>query len=734
MRLLVICLVFSFAAKAQEPLYDDVVFSNSRMPGNYFFSRTASQPPSVIKNEKGKLPVSEKEFFTPGNALLLDYVNAEKGNWSAIVYKPGLRGQDRFREAKFLSFHLCDPSGKTRPEYFPSVQLMSRDSSLSKKIRIIPKQAASWKQVIIPLVQFGNMNSGPSDIIAVVFSQQAKEGGRHILYIDDIEFLSSDTAQQIRTVPAIRKIKGYAKHVWLEWEPVTDPEIKYVKIYRSENVGTEFDRPHRSKPVRSENKGSFLPVGIQSTFTTSYSDYTGETGKTYRYKISFVDRLYRESPLSQPSSASTRAMNDEELMTMVQEACFRYYWDGAEKNSGLAKENIPGRQNMIATGASGFGIMALIVGTERKFITRAAAVGRFTRLVNFLEKAESFHGVFPHFIDGPTGKVEPFFGRRDNGGDLVETSFLIQGLLAARAYFDQDNSEERFIRDRITEIWKKVEWDWYRQFPDSKFLYWHWSPDQAWVINHRLIGWNETMVTYLLAIASPTHSVPASMYYSGWANQDSTGQQYRSAWGGTREGSMYTNGNTYFGVKLDVGVSNGGPLFFTHYSFLAYDPHLITDRYTNYFDNNRNIALINYRYCMKNPGNYKGYGDSGWGLTASDGPYHYSADEPVVSRDKGKIAPTGALSSFPYLPDAAMKALKNYYNNYGKFLWGEYGFRDAFDLTENWCSEIYMGLNQAPMVVMIENYRTGLLWKLLMRDQDVQNGLKKLDQETTKYK
>jgi hypothetical protein len=417
---------------------------------------------------------------------------------------------------------------------------------------------------------------------------------------------------------------------------------------------------------------------------------------------------------------------------MVQEASFRYYWEGAEPHSGLARENIPGRHDMIATGASGFGIMAILVGTERGFITREESAGRFLQILAFLEKAETFHGAFPHFMDSPTGKVEPFFGRRDNGADLVETSFLMQGLLAARQYFSGDDERERTIREKITTLWEEVEWDWFRRYPGGKFLFWHWSPDQGWVINHRLIGWNETMVTYLLAIASPTHAIPAKLYYSGWAGQDSIAQKYRMNWGQSADGAMYTNGKSYYGITLDVGVNNGGPLFFTHYSYMGYDPHHITDKYTNYFINNQNIAKINYNYCVANPKGFKGYGEEGWGLTASDGPFDYSADEPVDWQDHGKLTPTGAIASFPYTPEESMKALTNYYFHCGRFLWGEYGFRDSFCLSENWCSEIYMGLNQAPMTVMIENFRTGLIWKLFMQDPEIRAGLQKLQEEGSK--
>jgi len=709
--LILICVCVPTLTNAQEYQYTYSFFGNSVMPGGYFFSKAACIGGSTIKTIEGRLPVSESVFHTPGNALEFQYRNVAGGDWKAVIYHQDKRGMDHFKKAVFLSFWILSDAEITPENNLPQLQFMKRDSSLTAVFNLPSCKPQEWQRILIPLDSL-KIATHPENLIAIVFSlKNAADSGTHSLFIDDIEFLPEGPANAISSIPTIESAKGYAMHVDILWEKITDSAIHLVKIYRSEN-GTDY-------------RG----VGVQQPFINRYADFTGETGKNYSYRISFLDNNYEETSISPPVLAETKPMSDDELLTMVQEASFRYYWEGAEPVSGLARENIPGRQNMIAAGASGFGMMALIVGAERKFITRQEAADRFLKIVTFLESAQSFHGVYPHFIDGPTGKTEPFFGKRDNGADLVETSFLLEGLLAARQYFTGANEQERQIRQKITGIWEKVEWAWFRRFPDSKFLYWHWSPDQEWVINHKLIGWNETMVVYLLAIASPTHPIPSEMYYTGWANQDNTGQNYRSNWGGTKEGSNYTNGNTYFGIKLDVGVSNGGPLFFTHYSYMGYDPHLITDKYTNYFTNNKNIAKINYLYCVANPNHFKGYGDNGWGLTASDGPFDYSADEPVPGRDIGKLAPTGAISSFPYTPEESMKALKNYYYNFGRFLWGEYGFRDAFDLTQNWCSEIYMGLNQAPMTVMIENYRSGLIWKLFMQNPEIRDGLNQLEKE-----
>jgi hypothetical protein len=394
---------------------------------------------------------------------------------------------------------------------------------------------------------------------------------------------------------------------------------------------------------------------------------------------------------------------------MVQEACFRYYWEAAHPIAGMTRENVPGNDEIVATGASGFGIMAIVVAVHRGFITRQQGIQRLLQILSFLEKADRFHGAWPHFMNGATGKTMAVFGQVDNGADLVETSFLMEGLLTARQYFKGESVSEKELFNRITHLWETVEWDWFRRTPDSPVLVWHWSPEYSWYINNRLMGWNEVMITYLLAIASPTHGVPGSLFYSGFAGNP----------------KYYLGGEPHYGIKLDVGTGTGGPLFFTQYSFLGFDPHA-RDRFTDYFRNNRNICIINRDYCIQDPHHFKGYGPNCWGITAVDGPKGYVPYEPTPDLDDGTIAPTGAIGSFVYTPDASMDALKFYYRTLGDRLWDVFGFRDAFNLQRDWFSGIYMGLNQAPIVVMIENHRTGLVWKNFMSNPEVQSMLKKV--------
>ncbi len=704
------------ALHAVEHPYDYIFFENSLMTGGYFYSAARYASPGWIKHSRHHLPITDAACFTPGNALELTYVSAPGGNWYGEIQYCPVRGNDFFRRPTHLSLHVQWKEALS-PDALPAIALRYADSTytryLAMKTYLPAPRPGVWHTLSIPLSDFGLPaldDTNLKKLAAVALRPGAPDGEEHTLYLDDIELLPATlpaaTALQAPGQPAA---KAYERHIDIWWTPRHTGEIKYYRIYRS------FDGTN------------YRPVAIRRPWMNRYADFLGETGRTAYYKITAVDYALNESETSAAVSATTYPMTDDQLLDMVQEAHFRYYWEGAEPRSGLARENIPGRQDMIATCASGFGLMALLAGIERGFITREEGVARLLQITSFLRQADTYHGAVSHFIDGTTGRTVAFFGRKDNGGDLVATSFLFQGLLAARQYFDGTDSAEKQIRQRIDTLWKNVEWNWYKQFADSPYLYWHWSADQGWIINHRLIGWNEAMITYLLAILSPTHPVAPELYYSGWASQENDAQTYRSGWSQVTDGCRYTNGNTYFGERLKVGVSNGGPLFFIHYSYLGLDPHQWTDGYVNYFENNQTMAKINHRYCIENPGGYVGYGEDCWGLTASDFAWHYQAQEPMPHRDNGTIAPTGALASFPYTPEASMKALKNYYRHYGSFLWGEYGFRDACNLTVNWVSPLFMGLNQAPVTVMIENYRTGLLWRLFMSHPDVRKGLRKLE-------
>jgi len=394
-------------------------------------------------------------------------------------------------------------------------------------------------------------------------------------------------------------------------------------------------------------------------------------------------------------------LSDSVLLDLAQHQTFKYFWDYAEPNSGMARERI-GSGDVVTSGGSGFGIMSIIVGIERNFITRKEGVQRLDKILTFLEKADRFHGAWSHWINGSTGKVIPF-STKDNGGDLVETSFLMQGLLTFRQYLKSSDETESALIDRINVLWNDIEWDWYRR-DNQNVLYWHWSPNYAWDMNFPLYGYFEEQITYVLAAASPTHSIPKEVYTNGYG----------------KNGAIKT-GNTYYGYTLPLGGL--APLFWVQYSYLGMDPHF-SDDYANYWTQNVNATLIDYSYCVANPKKYAGYSESCWGLTASDNENGYDAHSPA--NDLGVITPTAALSSFPYTPTQSMKALKFFYYKLGDHLWGDYGFYDAFNITTGWTADSYLAIDQGPIIVMIENYRSGLLWNLFMSAPEVQTAKTKL--------
>ncbi len=410
-----------------------------------------------------------------------------------------------------------------------------------------------------------------------------------------------------------------------------------------------------------------------------------------------------------PSPATLARLPDEELLELLQRQTFRFFWEGAHPVSGLAPDRRTRREeptdDRVAIGGSGFGLMALVVAVERGWVSRDAALERLRRMLDVLTRATGYHGAFPHFMDGRTGATIPF-SRKDDGGDLVETSFLCMGLLCARQYFNRDTPEERRLRQRMTGLWEDVEWDWYTQ-GGRKLLYWHWSPNNGWAMDHEIHGWNECLITYVLAASSPRHPVDPLVYHRGFA-----------------AGRDFLNGKSYEGIELPLGMPYGGPLFFAHYSFCGLDPRGLADRYADCWEQNLRHARIHHAYCAENPRGYLGYGPSCWGLTASDDPDGYAAHDPA--HDNGTISPTAALSSFPYTPRESMQALRHFLADHGERIWDRYGFVDAFCESRGWYANTFLAIDQGPIIVMIENYRTGLPWKLFMSTPEVRRGLSNL--------
>jgi hypothetical protein len=398
-------------------------------------------------------------------------------------------------------------------------------------------------------------------------------------------------------------------------------------------------------------------------------------------------------------------ISDDELLTLIQKQTFKYFWDFGHPVSGLARErNTSG--DIITSGGSGFGIMAIAVAIKRNFISRQEGLERMLKITDFLKnKTVSYHGVFPHWLNGATGATIAF-SAKDNGADLVETSYLMAGLLTARQFFDQNTTNETKLRKEITELWEAVDWNFHTK-NNENVLFWHWSPNFGWEMNHQIHGWNEALITYILAAASPTHPIKKIVYDAGWA----------------KNGAM-KNGKKFYNIELPLGEDLGGPLFYEQYTFLGIDPRNLKDQYADYSVQVKNHSLINRNYCVANPKGYMGYSKDCWGLTASDNHNGYSAHSPT--NDLGVITPTAAISSLPFTPAESMEAIRFFYYKLGDKIWKNHGFVDAFNLSKGWFATSYLAIDQGPIIGMIENHRSGQLWSLLMADADVKNGLDKL--------
>jgi len=417
-----------------------------------------------------------------------------------------------------------------------------------------------------------------------------------------------------------------------------------------------------------------------------------------------------DTPVLDYSSRPSPNADLESLLDIVQRRTLAYFVDGAHPLSRLPFDRRltygRPRSDIVSIGGVGFSFMALVVGTCRGWISRKQATEQIQAMLSFLGRAPRFRGAFSHFIDGSNGSLVPF-SRYDDGGDLVETSLLLQGMICAKEFFDGHCEEEQVIRQMASTIIDTVEWSWYSPERGRPSLYWHWSPNHGWKLNTPITGWNEALITYVLAAGSIAHPIDPDCFHCGWTNA-----------------GQFINGRSFYGVTLPVGVDFGGPLFLSQYSFCGLDPRRLGDNYLVYGNQVAAHAQINYRHCKANPAGHYGYGDFGWGLSASHGPEGYAVSSPAS--DLGILTPSAALAAFPFLPEEAEEALRGFLQYAEGRAFGRYGFVDSFSPPRHWISRTYLAINQGPTIAMIENYRSGLLWRLFMQAPEVKRGLRRL--------
>uniref|UniRef100_A0A832MLJ8 Glycoamylase-like domain-containing protein n=1 Tax=Eiseniibacteriota bacterium TaxID=2212470 RepID=A0A832MLJ8_UNCEI len=656
--------------------------------GFWDLSWGASSGGSTVELANGsKFPVDDATRWRGTSALRLRFTPAAGGDWVLGVANAGWAPFD----ATALDTVVWWAWSATALDAAQLPDMLLEDQS---NVRT-PRQplsiynpgglpAATWTRLVMPLAPFrlvpGSANLSLANKVFFCQSATGAAGVQRTLFLDELRVVDDDPTPP--PAPLAARATGYERHAEVQWD-APDP-AEGVESHRIERlVG-----------------GAWTAAAWADAAEGGGVLWLGAPGVGCTLRVVAEDWSFRESAPSPALETATRPLADDEFLDMIQRATFRTFWDAAHPVSGLTRER-SGSGDVCAAGGTGFGLMAIPVGVERGFVTRAAGAARVLKVLSFLATtAERHWGAFPHWIHGATGQHVPFLGPSDDRVDLVETAYLAQALLAVRAYFDGAGAEEAQIRALATQLWEAIEWDQFRPGGDTS-LWWHRSPTTGFTGSIRVEGWHEGMITYLLAVASPTHPVPASLYTTGWA----------------RNGAM-ANPNSYYGHRIYVGPAYGGPLFFAHYSFVGLDPRFKRDAWANYYTHNRNHALVHVAYAVANPLGRAGYGASAWGLTASDDPAGYGVHAPY-NNDNGTLAPTAALASMPYAPHEALAAARHFYDAYGAALWSWHGFRDAFNPGAAWTAPGWIAIDQGPILLMIENHRSGLLWNRFMSNPEI---------------
>lgn len=678
--------VYIFTEGTDNTFYDQgIVDVNKLGESNFEYTHPPGGP-----QWNDKVPCSTTAFKGE-NALKFNYTSAANGNWQVSIYRKNWTIAD-ISSMDSLSFYVF--SGTTLPQNaLPLIGLKAEKKSGSGDLTsalykledynnsVVPNV---WTEIKIPLQIFfeNDTELNFQKIKGVVFNQSEKNGNSRLFYIDEIRAFKN-----LSEIPKVEEFsaQGFDSHAELNWvHPLED--LTYL-ISASFNAGQSFE-------LRAETTNNY------------YLDFVPEQAKNSNVIYRIVATASGKESAPTETTSEIKDFSDDELLDMVQRYTFRYFWEGAHQTTGMALERSNGNGRTAASGATGMGLLAMIVAHERAYKPKEEVKDRILKILDFLEKCDRHHGAWSHWYNADTYRTQAF-STKDDGGDIVETSFVAQGLIGLKNYFTAADEKSIQIREKSDKLWREIEWNWYRK-NNENVLYWHWSPKYNFEMNMKVRGWNECLVTYVMAASSADYGITKEVYEQGWA----------------KNGNM-VNQRSFYDYEISLSPNWGGPLFWIHYSHLGINPKNLSDQYANYWKEHVNTAKIHSEYSIENPLGHKNYSDKCWGLTASDDPAGYTAHQPM-NNDNGTISPTAALASMPYTPEETMKALKYFYRERGKDLFGIYGPYDAFNDNLNWVKEAYLGIDQGPIVVMIENYRTGLLWQMVMKDTEVQAGLDKL--------
>lgn len=481
--------------------------------------------------------------------------------------------------------------------------------------------------------------------------------------------------------------------VVLHWNRSLDPAVAGYHVY-----GT------------ASSNGPFVRLTATALRSPSFADVQATNGRAAFYLVRAVNSSQQESADSAIVSATPRGFaSDAEFLEYLQRACFGFFWYEANPTNGLIRDRST-VSSPCSIAAVGFGLTAIAVGIDHGWITRAQGRERVRQtLQTFWEKPQGTNaggvighrGWFYHFLDMTTAT-------RTWTCELssIDTALLLAGVLYARQYFTNAEPDEAAIRALADALVNRVDWDWMRNGQDALSM--GWKPESGF-LGSRWVGYNEAMILYLLGLGAATNPLPPTSW-TAWTSS----YQWR-----TNYGQRY--------VPFP-------PLFGHQYSHCWVDFRHVADTYmrgkeSTYFANSRRATLAQRAYCIANPGGFAGYGSNVWGLTACDGPgtggyAGYTArGAPPPQNDDGTIAPTAVGGSVPFAPEVCVPTLRHFYERSRTNLWTGYGFRDAFNLTAGWWDPDVLGIDQGPIVLMIENHRTQRVWKRFTPAPEIQRGL-----------